>query len=618
MTEPTFGIEFLINDSGPLLPVYGDFSVVGLVLPSNDANNTVFPLNTPVDVNSGDPATLAAAGTGDLYMALLAINAQLVNLQGSARCVVVRVPQGGNTAETTANIIGNANASTGIYALLTAPALLGVTPRLIGAPGYTGEFTFSGGTTGVTRVAYSGNVGGGAMTLASPAYITGWQPGVYEVVCVGGTTSANAAAKAGGNLGTGTLGTLSSGATTTNGVWRVVCYAPATGGGAFEVYTPAGVIEGIATVGTPYVGAGGLQFTISAGSSDFVVNDEFDVAVSEAVPHTGGVFSVTDPFGNQLSQATVGQAYANQIAFTIAYSTPDYQIGDSFAVTVAVTGGQLLANPLCAALPPVLEALMACAIVGGPGTNLTDSLNWQMTLNSKRLIPVDDPVIIENLAGTGIQYQDVAAQALGIAVAVDFAHVGFPFWSFANQPIQGIIGTKRVDSFSLLDGATTGQEYLAGGIGIVARGNHADTSLTDSGWALICFNNASSDPYWTLLNKVRGRDFLHLALLKAIRTFLGDYNITPHSVQAVLNQMGAVCSSLVQMDCSIGYAVGFDSSVNSPEMLRAGSFRVYVNNEEPSPVLVVTVDSGLDFNALVSEVATLGSIMPQTGQIGLQ
>jgi phage tail sheath protein FI len=609
MTEPSFGVIFNIVDNDVYPPTYGDFSVLGIVLPSDDANATMFPLNTPVDINTGDPAVLANIGSGPLYKTLLAVNNQLMSQQVSARAVVVRVATGGDTAETMTNIIGTSGAKTGIYALLTAPSLLGVTPRLLGFPGFTGEYTFVGGTMTVTEAAarVGGNVGGGALTLASPPNLTGVQPGIYELICIGGGTSAASAPKAGGNTGGGTLGSLTSNASTTLGTWRAVCQLTATNGGTFVVLRPDGTVDGLAVVGAAYTSSLGIGFTIADGTPDFIKGDEFDLAVSAVVPTNGGVFSVADPFGNPLPQATVGSAYADQIGFTIADGSPDFQIGDEFNVTVAVTGGELLANPLCAALPAVCEALMAHAIVGGPGTTKTDAINWQTTLASKRLIPVDDPVIIENLAGTGTETQDVVAQALGIGVRVDFANAGYPFHSFANQPIQGILGTVRVDSFSLLDGATDGQELLASGVGVVARGNHADASLTDSGWSLISYMNASTDPLWNLFNKTRGRDFIHLALLKSIRLRLGVDNVTLQGVQDVLNDMAAISVDLKANDCLIGWAVGFDSSVNTPDNLRAGKFRVFFDGEEPAPILQVTIDSGLDRTALIQEIATLST-----------
>src|ERR1035437_5743193 len=600
MTQPSFGLQFDLLSDTILSPTYGDFSVLGIVLPSDDANATTFPLDTPVDINTGDSATLAALGTGPLYKAILRVNSQLADLQRSARAIVVRVATGTDDYETMVNIIGNADTGTGIYALLKAPQLLGVTPRLLGSPGFTGTFETVAGDTPptVTRATKAGgNTGTGAMTLASPAYLALAQAGIYQVRCIGGATSASSAAKSGGNTGNGTLGSLTSDTDAALGVWRAVCDLTGTSP-AFVVYKPDGSVDGVALVGTAYdSGSGhGPNFTLTQSSTHFIVGDEFDITIIASVPSNGGVFSVKDPNCVLVANATVGVAFTTQVAFTIADGTPDFVVGDGFDVTVAITAGQALANPLCAALPAVCEALMAHAIVGGPGSTKGAAILWQTSLNSKRLIPVDNWEIIQD--GDTTAYIDGAAAALGVGVRVDFGHNGYPFWSFANQPVQGLLGLKRVDGFSLVDGATDAQELLADGIGVTVRGDHSDVSLTDAGWQLICYSTASTDPTWTLLNKVRGRDFIHFALLKSIRNRLGNENVTLHSVQAVLNDMVAIATDLKTKECLIGWRVAFHSADNTELGLRAGTLTVEFLGEQPAPILVVTVNSGTDLAAL--------------------
>lgn len=129
-----------------------DLSVIGLVLPSEDADATTFPPNEPVVFDSGDPLYLPKLGTGDLYKTVLAIDDQLADLQTSARIVAIRVEKGADDEETIANIIGSRSATTmannvgtGLYALLRAGNQCGVVPRLIGVPGYTWQTSTVGG-----------------------------------------------------------------------------------------------------------------------------------------------------------------------------------------------------------------------------------------------------------------------------------------------------------------------------------------------------------------------------------------------------------------------------------------------------------------------------------------
>ena len=190
--------------------------------------------------------------------------------------------------------------------------------------------------TGVTKASKSGMSGGGAMTLASPATLSGAQQGVYKVVCIGGATTATSAAKA-GMAGGGSLGSLTSDADAAVGVWRVVCEKVVAGAGEFAVFNPAGGLDGVATVGVAYNSPHGPNFTLAASGTDFALADEFDVTVAASVPSNGGVFAVTDPKGVFVANATVGSPFANQIGFTIADGAPDFSVGDEFDVTVVFT-----------------------------------------------------------------------------------------------------------------------------------------------------------------------------------------------------------------------------------------------------------------------------------------
>jgi phage tail sheath protein FI len=603
---PTFGIVFNRDNTDPRPVVPSDLSVIGLVLPSDDADGSKFPLNTPVEFNSNDSVMLAAIGTGPLYKAITRINDNLGDLQVAARVVAVRVAEGEDDDETIVNIIGSQSSHTGLYALLTAGQLLGVIPRLIGAPGFTGQFTRTGGSTGVTSAAKTGgNTGAGALTLANPAYGGSVKAGKYLVRCIGGAKSASAAAKAGGNTGDGALGTLTADTDAVSGAWRVVCQAVSTDGGAFAVYRPDGTFDGIAVVGSAYNSPHGINFTISDGDADFIVGDEFVVTVADAVPADGGVFSVTDPDGNALANATVGVAYDTaHLKFTIADGNPDFAIGDGFDVTVAVTGGTAEANPICAALPAICAQLLAHAVVGGPGTTKQDALDWRETINSQRLIPVDNWEKVQR--GESVSEEDGAATVLGLGVRVDFQNAGVPSHSWANQPVQGIIGLKRYDAFSLTAGATDAQELLAGNVGVTVRGElGVETAIASNGFVFVGTDNAGDDELWRFYNETRMDDYIHLNLLKSIRKRLGVTNITPHGIQAVLNDMTAFGMGLLGDEHVLSWKVGFEKDKNSPEDLRLGKFRTFYKSEIPAPLRRLDIDGRRDRDALTAMLETL-------------
>lgn len=108
-------------------------AIIGLIATASDADASAFPLNTPVLVTNVYDA-LANAGTqGTLAKSLNAIAQQTRPL-----IVVVRVEQSAESATQTTNVIGTVlpnGQRTGLKALLSAQAMLGVKPRIIGAPG---------------------------------------------------------------------------------------------------------------------------------------------------------------------------------------------------------------------------------------------------------------------------------------------------------------------------------------------------------------------------------------------------------------------------------------------------------------------------------------------------
>jgi len=108
-------------------------AIIGLVATADDADATVFPLDRPALITDVRAAAGSAGTTGTLARVLDAIADQ-----ANAVTVVVRVAEGETEAEATTNVIGGTNTTgmkTGLHALTAAQAQLGVTPRILGAPG---------------------------------------------------------------------------------------------------------------------------------------------------------------------------------------------------------------------------------------------------------------------------------------------------------------------------------------------------------------------------------------------------------------------------------------------------------------------------------------------------
>ncbi|WP_375656075.1 phage tail sheath subtilisin-like domain-containing protein [Bartonella sp. MR63HLJHH] len=133
------GVEVIEVDDGtrPLRAVQS--AVIGIVGTAPDADEQAFPLNTPVLVTGSlsQAAKLDKTGKrqGTLPNAL-----DLIFKQVGAIVVVVRVNEGDNENATLTNVLGGVNANgayEGVHALIGAGSIVGQTPRILIAPGFT-------------------------------------------------------------------------------------------------------------------------------------------------------------------------------------------------------------------------------------------------------------------------------------------------------------------------------------------------------------------------------------------------------------------------------------------------------------------------------------------------
>ena len=138
MSDFHHGVEVVeINDGTRTISTVST-AVVGMVCTASDADAGAFPLNEPVLITNPQSAIAKAGTKGTLKKSL-----QLIANQSKPVVVVVRVAEGtgdGEEAEaqTISNIIGTTDENgkyTGLKALLTAKAVTGVKPRILGVPG---------------------------------------------------------------------------------------------------------------------------------------------------------------------------------------------------------------------------------------------------------------------------------------------------------------------------------------------------------------------------------------------------------------------------------------------------------------------------------------------------
>ncbi|EIB9385987.1 phage tail sheath protein [Salmonella enterica] len=138
MSDYHHGVEVVeINDGTRTISTVST-AVVDMVCTASDADAGAFPLNEPVLITNPQSAIAKAGTKGTLKKSL-----QLIANQSKPVVVVVRVAEGTGDdeeaqAQTISNIIGTTDENgkyTGLKALLTAKAVTGVKPRILGVPG---------------------------------------------------------------------------------------------------------------------------------------------------------------------------------------------------------------------------------------------------------------------------------------------------------------------------------------------------------------------------------------------------------------------------------------------------------------------------------------------------
>ncbi|GFM38325.1 phage tail sheath C-terminal domain-containing protein [Desulfovibrio psychrotolerans] len=134
------GVEVVEIDAGPRPIQTVKSSVIGIVGTAPDADPAAFPLNTPVLI-AGSRKEAAKLDTVGDYAGTLPAALDAILDQCGAMVVVVRVEEGADETVTMTNVVGGVDGVTGQYegvqALLASKSVLGFTPRILLAPGFT-------------------------------------------------------------------------------------------------------------------------------------------------------------------------------------------------------------------------------------------------------------------------------------------------------------------------------------------------------------------------------------------------------------------------------------------------------------------------------------------------
>jgi phage tail sheath protein FI len=497
-TELIAGIKHIRDGIEAQAVLRADMSVIGIIGTAPNANADIYALNTPVDLYTNDKTKRLALGDGGTIVdALVGISAQLASGAKAARCVVVRVEDNASADAVIASIVGSEASSTGVWAFLNAPEDLGVTPRLLIAPGYTSQ-----SVTGMATLTLATQ--GSNMTEAPTIGFTG-----------GGSDSGKVLPTAHAVMGTGD-----------------------------DADKVASIV--IDTVGSNLVSP--LTVTFSGGGSD-----------EEKVLPT--------------ATATVDQ----------------------------------LANGICAIMPTICERLKAMFLPEGPSSSRSAALNWLETLprSTRILHPLRQDAKVLDTDGSVIT-KPFSPYVIALYARRDAEFDGRPGHSIANQSVYGIVGVTPSIPFSITDPAVEGQDDLAVSFGIAFRGDTGvDGSLSDGGFTFWGTDTLAEDSQWLFANVCRMRDYIELMQVRAIRVYLGKYNLTLQTVQAVINTLDTQLRSMKATGDILDYRIDFDPDANDPSNLRLGYIDLTFRAEEPPVFRKITIHSRRYADALTGLVQSI-------------
>ena len=231
------------------------------------------------------------------------------------------------------------------------------------------------------------------------------------------------------------------------------------------------------------------------------------------------------------------------------------------------------------ALQPIADRLRATALIEGPDTTDSASIDYRNNFGSKRLYLTDPGM----LAWSTDEDRDItvnnSAYVAGLIARVDNER-GF-WWSPSNQLIHGITGLTRPVDFALGE-RNSRANYL--------NENEVTTVIRHDGYRLWGNRTCSNDPKWAFLNVVRTADILNDSLQRE-HLWAVDRCITKTYISDVQEGVNAYIRSLVSQGALLGGRCWPDQDLNSPTNLAAG--KVYWNFDftPPAPAEHMTFQS---------------------------
>jgi phage tail sheath protein FI len=324
--------------------------------------------------------------------------------------------------------------------------------------------------------------------------------------------------------------------------------------------------------------------TITAAGSDGT-DGTFPLAFTSGTGSgAAGTFTVT---GGAVTSVNLTARGEYSVAPTLDFSASANLTGEN--ITVAL---DQVANAVCANMPTICERLNAVFLPEGPTNTRTAAVNWLETLprSGRILHPLRQDAKVD-VDGTTVT-KPLSPYVIAVYVSRDAGTDGVPTRSAANESLYGLVGVSPKIPFSFTDESTEGQSDIGISFGIVAKGEvGVSGAISDGGFVFWGTDTLSPASEWLFANVNRMRDYMEIMQVRALRYYLGRFNLTSQTVQAIINTLQSELIRLRADEYILDFRLGFERDANTPENLRLGFIDLQFKAEEPPVLRKITLRS---------------------------
>lgn len=334
---------------------------------------------------------------------------------------------------------------------------------------------------------------------------------------------------------------------------------------------------------TSQVEDGVTSIAVTNGGSGYTADFAVTVTGGSGTGFTG-IAHVADGAVQSIEVTNPGTGYATAPTVVLTAGA-----GTGAAATASIGD---CANQICVTMPAIAERLKAQFIPEGPTSSRASALSWLETLPRSSSITHPLRQDAKVVVGGSTVTKPLSPYIVALYAKRDAELDGIPSRSIANQSLNGLVGVTPKIKLDITSDSSEGMDDIEAHFGIVIRGEAGvDGSLSDGGYTFWGTDTLSEDTQWLFANVVRLRSYVEINQIKAIRFYLGRYNLTVQTVQAVANTMETMLSNLRAEGHIIDYRVQFEPDNNSPDELRLGFLDITFKMEEPAPLRKVTIRS---------------------------